>query len=32
LPLLHRLARGTAGTVVLDYLAPMQLQVDIQPC
>ena len=32
LPLLQRLARGTAGPVVLDYLAPMQLQVDLQPC
>lgn len=30
LPLLQRLARGTAGPVVLDYLAPMQLQVDLQ--
>ena len=30
LPLLQRLACGTAGAVVLDYLAPMQLQVDLQ--
>jgi len=32
LPLLHRLARGMAGAVVLDYLAPMQLQLELQPC
>ncbi|MBA4261648.1 MAG: 3-oxoacyl-ACP synthase [Comamonadaceae bacterium] len=30
LPLLQRLSRGTAGPVVLDYLAPMQLRVDLQ--
>jgi hypothetical protein len=32
LPLLQRLARGAAGPVVLDYLVPMQLQVELQPC
>ncbi len=32
LPLLQRIARAEAGTVVLDYLAPMQLSVDWQPC
>jgi hypothetical protein len=32
LPLLQRIARGVAGTVVLDYLAPMQLELDVQPC
>jgi hypothetical protein len=32
LPLLQRLAPGLAGQVVLDYLAPMQLQLDVQPC
>jgi hypothetical protein len=32
LPLLQRLARGQAGSVVLEYLAPMQLQLDLQPC
>jgi Beta-ketoacyl synthase, N-terminal domain len=32
LPLLRRLARGVAGPVVLDCLAPMQLEVDLQPC
>ena len=30
LPLLQRLACGAAGPVVLDYLAPMQLRVDLQ--
>jgi hypothetical protein len=30
LPLLRRLACGITGPVVLDYLAPMQLQVDLQ--
>ena len=30
LPMLQRLARSIAGPVVLDYLAPMQLQVDLQ--
>lgn len=32
LPLLQRLAGGRAGTVVLDYLPPMQLALDVQPC
>lgn len=32
LPLLRRVARADAGAVVLDYLAPMQLQVAWQPC
>ncbi len=32
LPLLSRLARGEAGPVCLDYLAPMQLHIDLQPC
>jgi hypothetical protein len=32
LPLLERIARGEAGTVVLDYLAPQQLELDVQPC
>lgn len=32
LPLLQRLALGRAGAVVLDYLAPMQLNLDLQPC
>lgn len=32
LPLLERLARRQAGSVVLDYLSPMQLKLDLQPC
>jgi hypothetical protein len=32
LPLLRRIATGEAGDAVLDYLAPMQLRVDWQPC
>jgi len=32
LPLLLKLARGEAGQVCLDYLPPMQLSVDLQPC
>ncbi len=32
LPLLARLARSEAGPVVLDYLPPMQLAVDLAPC
>lgn len=32
LPLLQRLAKVQSGQVVLDYLAPMQLQLDVQPC
>ena len=32
LPLLRQIARGGAGQVVLDYLAPMQLLLDLRPC
>ncbi len=32
LPLLLKLATGEGGQVCLDYLPPMQLQVDVQPC
>ena len=32
LPLLQKLARGESGDVCLDYLPPMQLQVEIQSC
>jgi hypothetical protein len=32
LPLLARIARSEAGSVCLDYLPPMQLRVEIQPC
>lgn len=33
LPLLHKLAHRAAGTTVcLDYLAPMQLQLEVDPC
>ena len=32
LPLLQRLARGEAGPVVLDYLAPQQIEMDVTPC
>lgn len=32
LPLLQKLARGEAGPICLDYLPPMQLMVDLQPC
>jgi hypothetical protein len=32
LPLLQMLARGEGGAVVLDYLAPTQLQVTVTPC
>ena len=32
LPLLQKLARGEAGPVSLDYLPPLQLQVDLQLC
>ncbi len=32
LPLLQRLAQGRTGPVVLDYLAPMQLKLDLRPC
>ena len=32
LPLLERLARRQAGTVSLEYLAPLSLRVDVAPC
>ena len=32
LPLLDLLARGEAGRISLDYLAPLQLRVDLRPC
>ncbi|WP_018507430.1 beta-ketoacyl synthase chain length factor [Thiobacillus thioparus] len=32
LPLLKRLASGERGRVCLDYLAPMQLVADVEPC
>lgn len=32
LPLLRQLALGRTGTVVLDYLAPMQLELELRPC
>jgi hypothetical protein len=32
LPLLQLLARNEGGTVVLDYLSPMQLQIEVTPC
>jgi hypothetical protein len=32
LPLLQKLVRGESGPVCLDYLPPMQLMVDLQPC
>ncbi|MGA7181459.1 MAG: beta-ketoacyl synthase chain length factor [Thiobacillaceae bacterium] len=32
LPLLQAVAQGNAGEVVLDYLAPLQLAVAIEPC
>ncbi len=32
LPLLQKLAKEEGGPVCLDYLAPMQLLVDLQPC
>jgi hypothetical protein len=32
LPLLKRLANGERGSVSLDYLPPMQLLVDVEPC
>ena len=32
LPLLAKLARGEGGTVNLDYLPPMQLDIAVQPC
>ena len=32
LPLLKRLANGERGHATLDYLPPMQLSVDVEPC
>ena len=32
LPMLRRLANGEGGPVVVDYLPPMQLEIDLQPC
>lgn len=32
LPLLQCIARGTGGRVVLDYLEPLGLMLDIEPC
>ncbi len=32
LPLLQAVARGVAGRVILDYLAPLRLAVVIEPC
>lgn len=32
LPMLERIARGVAGPVVLEYLAPQQIELDVQPC
>lgn len=32
LPLLYKLVRGESGSLCLDYLAPMQLGVDLQLC
>ena len=32
LPLLQHLATGERGSVCLDYLPPMQLRVDVEPC
>ena len=32
LPLLGQLANGASGRVCLDYLAPMQLMVEVEPC
>ncbi|HEY9146088.1 MAG TPA: beta-ketoacyl synthase chain length factor, partial [Thiobacillus sp.] len=32
LPLLKHLANGARGSVCLDYLPPMQLRVDVEPC
>lgn len=32
LPLLQAVARGEGGRVVLDYLAPLSLAVEIEPC
>ncbi len=32
LPLLQRIARGGGGRVILEYLEPLSLAVDVQPC
>lgn len=32
LPLLERLARRQAGAVAIEYLAPLQVQVEVTPC
>jgi hypothetical protein len=32
LPMLQLIAQGRAGTTSLDYLAPLQLQVEVAPC
>ena len=32
LPFLQSMARGEPGAVVLDYLAPQQLEMDVSPC
>jgi hypothetical protein len=32
LPLLQRLAKGQGGSVVLDYLAPQQIEMEVAPC
>ncbi|MBI4999058.1 MAG: beta-ketoacyl synthase chain length factor [Rhodocyclales bacterium] len=32
LPLLHLIARGATGAASLEYLAPLQLQVEVTPC
>jgi hypothetical protein len=32
LPVLERIARKQAGPVVIEYLAPAQIQVDVVPC
>ena len=32
LPLLDLLARGEGGSISLDYLPPLQLRIDLQPC
>lgn len=32
LPLLQLIARGAAGTASLEYLAPLSLQVEVDPC
>ena len=32
LPLLRNLAHGDAGTVVIDYLAPLCIKIEVSPC